>query len=128
MLGFGYAGMGIWGSVYNYQVASSAARAAQQGVSRSRQVQIELRRLEDKVDKLTLVCMAMWSLLSERAGVSQEQLTERVQELDLQDGSADGKVTRSMKQCPQCGRTMSARHARCLYCGAEDESGGPFGG
>jgi ribosomal protein S27AE len=125
---FGYAGMGVWGSVYNYHVASEAARSAQKGISRTRRLQDEVRRLEDKLDKLTLVCMAMWSVLSEQAGVTEEALTERVQKLDLQDGKQDGKVSRSTRQCPQCGHTMSARHSRCLYCGAEDESAGPFGG
>ncbi|MGC9454759.1 MAG: hypothetical protein ACP5HU_07825 [Phycisphaerae bacterium] len=123
----GFGGIGpLWGSMYGYQLSREATPSAHSGVSETNQLKEELKRVEDKLEKLTLVCMAMWSLLSEKTDLTEDQLTERVRQIDMQDGTSDGKVTRSMKQCPQCGRTMSARHARCLYCGAEDSTG-PFG-
>lgn len=75
------------------------------------------REIEDKLEKLTLVCMAMWSLLQDKTGVTEEQLLERVKTLDLMDGVLDGKATTSVATCPKCKRTMSPRHRRCLYCG-----------
>ncbi|HUU21809.1 MAG TPA: hypothetical protein VM389_04655 [Phycisphaerae bacterium] len=76
--------------------------------------------VEQRMDKLVLVCMAMWSLLKERAGLSEEDLLQRVGEIDMMDGQADGKSLKQVAKCPQCGRTMSPRHSRCLYCGATD--------
>ncbi|MFW6065688.1 MAG: hypothetical protein ACOC9S_02605 [Planctomycetota bacterium] len=124
----GFSGIGpIWGGMYSYQVSHEATRTAHRGLSRTRRLQEELRRVEDKLDKLTLVCMSMWSLLCEKTDLTEEQLAERVQQIDLQDGKADGKVTQSLKECPQCGRAMSSRHARCLYCGTEKTGSGAFG-
>lgn len=124
----GFGGLGpLWGSMYSYHISGEATRAAQKGLSRTRQLQEELKRVEDKLEKLTLVCMAMWSLVCEKTDLTEDELAERVQKIDLQDGTADGKVTRSRKECPQCGRAMSSRHSRCLYCGKEQTGSGPFG-
>ncbi len=123
-----YRGIGpMWGSMYNYQLAGDATRAAQKGLSKVRQIQTELKRVEDKLDKLTLVCMAMWSLLCEKTELTEQDLSERVQKLDLDEGKGDGQGTGALKECPTCARTMSSRHARCLYCGEERSDRGPFG-
>lgn len=83
----------------------------------SRQSKANIMEVEEKIDKLTLVCMAMWSLMQDKMGVTEEQLLERVKMLDMMDGVADGKATRGVAQCPKCDRTMSPRHKKCLYCG-----------
>ena len=74
---------------------------------------------EQRIDKLTLISMAMWSFVSEKLGVTEEQLIERVKQIDLMDGVADGKLKRQLAKCSSCGRVMSPRHAKCLYCGAD---------
>jgi len=78
-----------------------------------------VRRLEDRVDRLVVISMAMWSILSEKANVSEDELMARVQALDLSDGKADGKLNLNVMDCPKCSRKLSVRHQRCLYCGAE---------
>ena len=40
----------------------------------------------------------MWSLLSQANGITDKQLLDRVNELDLRDGVADGKFTRTPVQ------------------------------
>jgi len=113
-----------WGWVQRQMAQASAAAA--RGTSKAAQAERRVRELEDELGKLTLVCMAMWSLLKERIGLSEEELMERVKELDLQDGRADGKVSHSVLECPRCGRAMSSRHKRCLYCGEEKLTGSAF--
>ena len=71
------------------------------------------------MDQLSLVCSAMWELLREKNGLTEEDLMAKVREVDLRDGVADGKVTKQVLKCVKCGRTMSPRHKKCLYCGAE---------
>jgi hypothetical protein len=44
---------------------------------------------------------------------------ERVKEIDLMDGVADGKITHQVCRCGRCDRPMSSRHTRCIYCGSE---------
>jgi len=97
-------------------VAKSAAEGAQSSVA----------ALEKRVDKLALISMALWSLLSEKCAVSEEDLAERMKQLDAMDGSTDGKLKGQGAPCPQCGRAMSTRHAKCLFCGAERTEITPF--
>ena len=40
-------------------------------------------------------------------------------EIDLRDGSADGRITRSVVKCPACGHASNSRRRHCIYCGTE---------
>jgi ribosomal protein S27AE len=86
----------------------------------------ECNNLEDRLDKLLLACTALWELLRDRTDLTEDDLLAKVQEVDLRDGQADGKITKTVKKCPRCGRTMSPRHGECLYCGERDLSAGVF--
>ena len=88
--------------------------------------QREVEQLADRLDRLQLVCTAMWELLAERAELTEQDLLAKVEEVDLRDGRADGKISPQVKRCRQCGRAMSQRHARCLYCGAAKLDSGAF--
>ncbi len=74
--------------------------------------------LEDRVDRLALICMAMWSLIQSETNLTEDDLLERVKQIDLTDGVADGKITRHVARCGQCDRPVSSRHTRCIYCGS----------
>lgn len=104
----------------------SAEDAAMKSAHRAGEAKQEARWLEDRVDKLTLVCMAMWTLIQEKTDLTEEDLLDKVREIDLQDGEADGKLRKSISRCASCDRVMSPRHKRCMYCGAERLSPGAF--
>lgn len=106
----------------NISASVDAARAN----AKARSVQEMLRMLEDRIDKLILANMAMWELIKERTDLTESDLATRISEIDLRDGKADGKMTRTVKKCGKCGKTMSARHNHCLYCGAVDLAVGNF--
>lgn len=110
----------LYGLLALQQVA--AVRHAQvdaaRGTARAGVARADVKLLQDRVDKLTLVCMAMWELLRDKAQLSEAELMEKVKEIDLRDGVPDGKVTKTVAQCPKCNRVMSPRHKRCMYCGA----------
>jgi hypothetical protein len=74
-------------------------------------------RLEGRVDRLAMVCAALWDLVKEHTELTEEDLFRRVEDIDLRDGVLDGKVARETITCVKCGRVMSARHSQCLYCG-----------
>ncbi len=82
--------------------------------------------LEEKVDKLALICRAAWEIVRDHYGLSDEDLLNKVKEIDLLDGVLDGKVAPAPKACPKCGRAVSRRHMRCIYCGAEAFTDTPF--
>jgi len=58
--------------------------------------------------------------------VSDDELVQRITESDLSDGQLDGKVRRPPATCGGCGRTVSPRFPKCMYCGATLERN-PFG-
>lgn len=106
----------FWGIRQQWDIDEAKATAGQ-SVTRAAEAQQRVRELEDSLDRLTLVCMAMWDLIQEKTGLTETDLADRVQELDVRDGVRDGKVTRMPLQCPKCHRSISPRHKRCLYCG-----------
>ncbi len=72
---------------------------------------------EKRVDQLVLICNAMWELLREKTGLTEQDLIERVAILDAKDGVADGKLTRGPTKCTKCNRTVLPKHQKCMYCG-----------
>lgn len=97
-----------------------AKAAAHRGTAKAIDAKRNVKFVEDRLDRLTLVNMAMWSLLKDKLGVTEEDLISRMVEIDITDGRADGKVTVGVRKCGKCGRTLSPRHRKCLYCGATD--------
>ena len=81
--------------------------------------EISIRTLEEKIDHLSLVCMAMGELLEE-VGFSKKMLLNKIEEIDLRDGKLDGKLSPS-NTCKSCSRTVATRHISCLYCGTKIE-------
>ena len=97
-------------SAHSQVSAGEARRQARSAQTRSREV-------EDRLDRAMLACEAMWSLLRDKLGLTEEMLLERITELDLSDGKLDGKVARQVAPCPHCQRPNSSRFIRCVYCG-----------
>jgi hypothetical protein len=100
--------------------ADDATKAARRGEDR-------VATLERRIDALVLASVAMWSVLEEKLGVTEAELSARMREIDLKDGKLDGKLAGMVSACPSCGRVMSVRHPRCVYCGAEGLVKSAFG-
>ncbi len=73
--------------------------------------------LEMRAERTLLVCEAMWTILRDKLGVTDLELLQRINDLDLSDGQLDGKVRKSAVACPKCGRTIARRLPKCMYCG-----------
>jgi hypothetical protein len=78
--------------------------------------------LEEKMDRLALICCALFELMQKSTGVSDEDLRKKILEIDLRDGVADNRVTPQAKKCPKCAAAMSPKFRRCLFCGYKDDS------
>jgi len=77
------------------------------------------QQLEERVDKLVIICTAMWSLIQDKTKLTEKDLIDRVEAIDAADNVVDGKVTRGVLRCHACNRAMSPRHSRCIFCGAD---------
>lgn len=106
------------------EVSSKAAGAR----SQAQTAQEQAEQLESRLGSLMLANAAMWSLMRDRLGVTDGELMERMRQIDLLDGKADGKMSARVLECPSCKRTMSTRFRRCVYCGTPVAGGSPFPG
>lgn len=106
---FGYGSNSHMGITSNHRHAGAA--------SSSSRTDSDVHYLEERVERLSLICMAMWSLMQDKTGLTEDELIERVKLLDLMDGKADGKATKTVSKCTQCDRPMHPRHKKCIYCG-----------
>jgi hypothetical protein len=91
-----------------------AATAAHDAASAKRDVAY----LEDQLERMKLVCAAVWELVKEKNGLAEDDLIAKVAFLDAKDGVADGKFGRAPKKCVKCNRTVTDKQRACIYCGA----------
>ena len=84
--------------------------------------------LEDNIDNLAHICRAMFEIIQQTSGVTDEQLATKIHELDAQARQTDGQTTAVQpgKICPKCGATISPKFGRCLFCGYQDPTASPF--
>lgn len=114
----------------NANTAGAAAGAASRSKSAESVSDITARRLkvlEQRVESLALLALALAETLKKRTGATDAEILDLVNVLDLKDGEADGKLARAARRCEPCGRAVATVHARCLYCGGESLSELPPG-
>lgn len=87
-----------------------------------------IKALEREHERLKLVTMALFEVLRDRHGVSEEELRQKIREIDLRDNRLDGKLTpaRKVVKCEACSRTMLGSAMACPYCGQERTGGSPL--
>lgn len=76
-----------------------------------------LKVLEKKIDTLHLLTLASLELLMEN-GVTKAQIEAKIEEIDLRDGLADGKVS-AATNCHDCGHRVSKKRTHCFFCGSK---------
>ena len=119
--------MSIFWNMYVTQSIAEGQARAERGVVAAEDAQNRVSILEWKVNKLTLINMALVELLTAHAGLTEAQLLEKMQEIDLRDGKQDGNLSDTVPLvCETCGRTYSKRQNHCLYCGHVNQNGRVF--
>jgi hypothetical protein len=98
------------------QHGAQSARLASSAAGRPGASSTDIMDLNERVDRLILVVDAMWSLL-EDAGYTDEQLVERIEQIDLIDGTADGKRKAEATTCSNCEAKVAGGLSACQFCG-----------
>ena len=115
----------LWDLYQHYQIAQLESRVdrAQTATAEDSGARRATLHLEERVDRLVLLCRAMFELLQESTGHTEERLSAKILEIDLRDGRADGKMSPHPTRCPKCEAMMSPRFGRCLFCGEQSAAG-----
>ena len=69
-------------------------------------------------ERLTLACQAMWELLRDHLGFTDEHLEAKILEVDGRDGRVDGKMAPQTLDCQACGHKTNSMRQTCVMCGA----------
>jgi|GEM_PF-649010 len=106
--------------------AQVAARAADAAAKKAMDARSDIQALRAAIDKLILVDRALWEIIAESQGLTEEYLLNKVNEIDLRDGVLDGKIREPVRKCASCGKVLQKGHTKCVYCGTKDEGANPF--
>jgi hypothetical protein len=109
----------LWDWLQQEQIGDAQARvSAARFDAKAALAQIE--QLEQRVDRLALLCQAMFEEMQRTAGFSESRLKERILEIDLRDGKRDGRLAPSVgNKCPDCGHVVTKARSNCFWCGAK---------
>ena len=112
---------GIAGAAYmaSKQVGASvsASKDAARANSQVSQLKGHIRMLQANVAKALMINEALWEIVRDNMELTEHELHQKVHEVDMRDGTLDGKNQRKAVECPSCHHMVSSRHPACLYCG-----------
>ena len=106
----------IW-DLYQERRISSAQAKADSAANKVDRHKSEVDQLKKSVQHLTLACQAMWELLRENTDFTEPMLNEKIQQIDLRDGTSDGKISTRPLVCAACGAKSNSRRKTCVMCG-----------
>ena len=86
-------------------------RKVSQSSSELVELRAAVRQLQARVDRQSLAIQVLNDMLLSAPGFSEDGFLERLQRAAAQ--KADDKA------CRKCGKAMSAKHSRCMYCGEQ---------
>ena len=113
---FSLAGVAVYGAVAMNQ-GTEAARDRSRANAKTGALQRQLRFLEANLAKSLLINEALWELIRDKLKLTEQDLNDKLYEIDMRDGQLDGKNQRKIADCPKCQRKVSPRHPACIYCG-----------
>jgi hypothetical protein len=106
--------------------AKVAARTADGAAKTAEDAEAEIRTLRTAIERLILVNRALWEFIAASQGLTDEQLMNKIKEIDLRDGTLDGKIGKPVRKCASCGKVLPAGREKCIYCGAKNEGADAF--
>lgn len=86
--------------------------------SKLSRLDIKAETADERIDRLSLACQALWEVLEEKGLVSRSEFIAKIEEVDLRDGRLDGKNS-SPTVCPSCSKKNSSARLNCIYCGSK---------
>ena len=89
-----------------------------------------LREMEKRYERMRLITTALWELLKSHTGLTDSDLKQYIEKVDLADGKLDGKIDRKggAMDCPSCSRRILKAAVVCPWCSKKLQAGNAFAG
>lgn len=97
--------------------ASQAWEASARAVVKAEQFSQRLKDVEERLERMSLACQALWEIAKERLELEEEDVYKKMQEVDMRDGKQDNKISTRILNCPKCKRVNNTTRLSCMYCG-----------
>lgn len=102
---------------HQYKRIGDAQAKAQSASDKVESLDDYIKRLEGTIMEHKLLIQALCEVIIEKEIISKEKLLEKIYDIDIRDGKADGKSgTKHAASCEKCGRSYSNKNNKCLYC------------
>lgn len=112
----------IWEQYQQEKKPSADKRAADKGAEiaewEAEKYSSSTDGVQASVNRLSLACQAMWELLRENSDLTESDLENKINDVDLRDGKADGKICIRVVTCSSCGKNTNSKRNTCIMCGA----------
>ena len=114
--------MSLWDSYQELRV-NHAIEDIVPGNVRTSELGISVGRLEAElaadIDKLTLVCQSLWSLVAENTDLTVEDLESKIHDLEVLDKKVLDELDQGKISCPRCSAAIPVNMDKCQFCGHE---------
>ncbi|OLP16112.1 hypothetical protein BST81_23090 [Leptolyngbya sp. 'hensonii'] len=107
----------FWDRYYQQKQIQDVDLKANRAAHEIDSVAQDVAQLQQRVEKLSLGCQALWELLRDHTSLTEDDLVIKMTEIDLRDGKLDGEMGKQILTCPNCRRNSSSKRLACLYCG-----------
>lgn len=78
----------------------------------------DLQELSRHIRKIALVNQALYELVKEHTGITDEDLRRKIDSIDKRDGAVNGRVDMAPLTCPKCKAAVTPGSLTCQSCGA----------
>jgi hypothetical protein len=114
--------MSLWDSFQELRVKHATEYIVPEAV-RTSELGVSVGRLETEltsdIDKLTVLCQALWSLVEENTDLTVEDLESKIHALEALDGELLEELGDLRQSCPRCSAAIPVNMDKCQFCGYE---------
>jgi hypothetical protein len=106
----------VWDTIQHFQI-EKAREAAGEASAKADSFDSKITSAIQQVERLSLACQALWEIIRDNGGITEEQLHAKILEVDLRDGRVDDRLGPQVIDCPHCHQKTSTRRSQCIFCG-----------